>query len=90
MDNESAAQHLGPNLGMTSLVIGLIALALFFLPILGIPLGLLGVGFGVAGLGATWLVAGVSPRWSLEGIVVSCVALAVNYLIASAPGSLVP
>ncbi len=90
MDNESPARQLGPNLGMTSLVIGLIGLALFFLPIMGIPLGLVGVAFGIVGLGATMLVKGVSPRWSLEGIVVSCVALAANYFIASAPDSTLP
>jgi hypothetical protein len=90
MDTEFSAQHVGPNLGMTSLVIGLIGLALFFLPILGIPLGLLGVGFGVVGLGATFLVRGVSPRWCLEGIAVSCVALAANYFIATAPDSNLP
>ena len=90
MDKESSARHLGPNLGMSSLVIGLIGLALFFMPIMGIPLGLIGVVCGVVGLGATMLVKGVSPRWSLEGIVVSGVALAANYFIASAPDSELP
>ena len=90
MDHELSSEHLGPNLGMTSLVIGLIALAMFFMPVLGIPLGLFALFFGVIGLGTALLAKGVSLRWSLGGIVVSCLALAVNVLIANAPNGYLP
>ena len=90
MDTEFSAQHLGPNLGMSSLVIGLIGLALFFLPILGFPLGLIGLVCGVVGLGVALFVKGASPRWCLEGIVVCLMAMAVNFFVSTAPASHLP
>jgi hypothetical protein len=77
-------------LGMTSLVIGLIGLLLFFLPVLGIPISAVGLCFGIAGfLGALFSKAG-SLRWSLGGIGVCAVALAVNIAIDYAPQGYLP
>jgi hypothetical protein len=77
-------------LGMTSLVISVIALLLFLFPVLGIPLSALGVVFGVIGLVAALVTSETSLRWSVGGIAVSCLALAVNLAIANAPAGYVP
>ncbi len=79
-----------PALGMTSLVLGVTALLLAFLPILGIPLGAFGLLFGVLGLIVAPLVSGSSLRWSLAGVAVCSLALAVNVAIAYAPTGYVP
>jgi hypothetical protein len=80
MDNE--LRNLGPNLGMSSLVIGIVGLFLFVLPILGIPLSLFGLGFGLIGLLVAFFTQDASLRWSVGGIGVSSLALAVNLAIA--------
>jgi hypothetical protein len=72
-------------LGMSSLVLGVIALLLFFLPILGIPISLCGLIFGLAGLVGALFVGGASLRWSVGGIFFSGLALAINLAIAYAP-----
>src|SRR5262249_15332490 len=72
-------------LGMSSLVLGVIALLLFFLPILGIPISACGLFFGLAGLGGALFVGGVSLRWSVGGIFFSGLALAINLALAYAP-----
>ncbi len=77
-------------LGMTALVIGLIALLLAFLPVLGIPISAVGLVFGIAGfLGALVSKTG-SLRWSLGGIAVCAVALGVNVAIDFAPRGYLP
>jgi len=70
---------------MTSLVLGVISSLLFFLPILGIPLSLCGILFGVLGLLGHFAVPGTSLRWTLEGLAVSCLSLAINVAITFAP-----
>ncbi len=80
-----------PNgLGMTSVVLGSVGLLLFFMPILGIPLCLVGLLFGVLGL-VTALARGPSSlRWSLLGIVLCLLAGIVNVAIAFAPAGYIP
>ncbi len=73
-------------LGMASLVLGVIALLLFFLPILGIPLAAFGALFGLVGLTLALADAGQSLRWNLAGLLTSLLALGVNLAVAYAPG----
>src|SRR5947209_9677417 len=77
-------------LGMTSLVLGVIALLLFFLPILGIPLAAFGMLFGVVGFCVGLISPGTSLRWSVGGTAISALALAINLAIAYAPGGYLP
>ena len=63
---------------MTSLVLGIIALLLFFLPILGVPLSLCGIAIGLVALFASLAFPGVHLRWALAGLATSCLALAIN------------
>jgi hypothetical protein len=71
--------------GMTSLVLGVIAILLFFLPILGIPISAFGLCFGILGFFAALLARGARLRWSLGGIVISALALGINIAVAYAP-----
>jgi hypothetical protein len=72
-------------MGLTAVILGAVAAALFFLPVLSIPLAVVGVAFGFVG----FLMAGVgrrsSLRWSVVGVLVSGVALAMAVAIARAP-----
>lgn len=71
--------------GVASFVLAMIGFMLFFLPILGAPISVIGLAAGIAGC----LVAGAttrgSLRWSVAGVVLSCLALAFNVAIAYAP-----
>jgi hypothetical protein len=73
-----------PALGMTSLVLSVIALLLAFLPVLGIPLAGFGVILGAFGVVAGFI-GGASLRWSAAGLVVSLMALGVNFALWYAP-----
>jgi hypothetical protein len=75
---------------MTSLVLGTIALLLFFLPILGIPISAFGLFFGILSCVAAPFVSGARLRWSLAGVVISSLALAINLAIAYAPAAHLP
>jgi hypothetical protein len=77
-------------LGMASLVLGFIGLSLFLLPIIGIPVSLFGLCFGVVGFVLALLSPTVSLRGSIGGIGLSGLALAVNLAIAYAPGGYSP
>jgi hypothetical protein len=79
-----------PALGMTSLVLGTIALVLAFLPVLGIPISALGLLCGVLGFVAVLLGGGATLRWSLAGVAVCSLALAVNLALAYAPADYLP
>ena len=79
-----------PALGMSSLVLGVIALLLAFLPILGIPLSLIGAILGVIGIFSSLSVPGIYLRWSLAGLATSCLALIVNLAITYAPTGYLP
>jgi hypothetical protein len=88
--NEPASQRLASSLGMSSLVIGITGLFLFLLPILGIPLSLFGVGFGLVASVLSIFAKGSAIRWGLGGTGVSALALAVNLGIAHAPAAKPP
>jgi hypothetical protein len=75
---------------MTSLVLGTIALLLFFLPILGIPISAFGLLFGILSCIAAPFVREARLRWSLAGVVISSVALAINVAIAFGPSGYLP
>lgn len=77
-------------LGMSSLVLGTIALILFGLPILGIPISVLGLAFGLAGFWIGLFRPKVSLRWSLGGLGMSALALLVNLAIVYAPAGYIP
>lgn len=68
-------------LGLIGLVLGMIGLLLVFLPILAVPLGVLGLLAAVLGL------ATASVRWSLAGVVVSCLTVILGLVIAAVPVS---
>lgn len=76
-----------PALGMSSLVLGVVALVLAVLPVLGIPVSACGLALGLAGLVAALFVGRTSLRWSLGGLAVCSLALATNLAIAYAPGN---
>jgi hypothetical protein len=71
--------------GMSSLVVGLIGLMLFFLPVLGIPVSALGLCLGVIGFVGGLFRGGPSLRWGLGGIGVCGMALVVNLVMYHAP-----
>ncbi len=77
-------------MGLTSVILGSVGALLFFLPILGIPLGAAGLAFGIAGLLMAILGRWTSLRWSVAGIAVSAIALGIGVLIALAPGGFLP
>lgn len=63
----------------------MIGFLLFFLPILGVPISVVGLFAGLAGC----LVAGAtsrgSMRWSVGGVVLCLLALGINVAVAYAP-----
>ena len=71
-------------------MLGVVGLLLFFLPILSIPLGGVGLVFGFSGLVFALLNSWTSLRWSVAGIVLSGLALAVSLAIAQAPAGNLP
>jgi hypothetical protein len=77
-------------LGMASVVLGLIALMVGFLPVLGIPISAFGLLCGLVGLAGAFFPTGASLRWSVGGVGVCAAALALNLAIAYAPGGEVP
>src|SRR5438105_2687081 len=79
---------IGP--GMASLVLGTIALILFFLPILGVPISAFGLLFGVIGFVMAMLGGRLTLRWSVAGLAMSALALSVNLAVNHAPARLLP
>jgi hypothetical protein len=82
--NKSSAIN-DPPLGaaVTSVVLGAVGVVLFFLPILSIPLGGIGVLFGLAGIVLASRGGVTSVRWSIAGLVVSGAALGTGIAIAN-------
>jgi hypothetical protein len=76
-------------LGMASVLLGTAALILVFLPVLGIPLAALGMLVAFAGTVVALLGGDVRLRWSLLGLVLCGLALAINFAIAYAPAGYV-
>jgi hypothetical protein len=77
-------------MGLTSVILGSVGTLLFFLPVLGIPLGAVGLVFGTAGLLAAMLGGWTSLRWSVVGIVVSGLAIGIGIAISLAPAGFLP
>jgi hypothetical protein len=77
-------------LGMTSLVLGVIGQLLFFLPILGLPISACGLLLGILATLAALAGRGPTLRWSLGGVAVSALALAINLAILYAPAGYLP
>jgi hypothetical protein len=77
-------------LGLTSVVLGVVGLLLFFLPILSIPLGGVGLVFGLGGLVLALFGGWTSLRWPVAGIALSGLALAAGLAIAQAPAGYLP
>jgi hypothetical protein len=75
---------------MASVVLGLIALMVGFLPVLGVPISAFGLLFGLIGLVAAFFPTQASLRWSMGGVVVCSLALAVNLALARAPSGYQP
>jgi len=71
------------DMGLTSVILGSVSLVLFFLPVLGIPLGGVGLAFGSMGLVLALRNGGASFRWSLAGIALCGLALGVGITIAT-------
>jgi hypothetical protein len=79
-----------PALGMASLVLGVIALLLSFLPVLGLPISACGLLCGLLGFAAALVSPGTSLRWSVGGLAVGVLALSVNLALAYAPTGYLP
>ena len=71
--------------GLASVILGSVGGLLFFLPILSIPLGAVGLAFGIVGLVMAIFGRWTSLRWSVVGILVSGLALGIGVAIALAP-----
>jgi len=71
--------------GVASFVLGMVGFMLFFLPILGAPISVLGLTGGIVGCFLAGATARGSLRWSVAGVVLSCLALGINVAIAYAP-----
>jgi hypothetical protein len=77
-------------MGLTSVVLGVVGVLLFSLPILSIPLGGIGLAFGLCSLVLALLGGWTSLRWSIAGIAVSGLALGIGIAIAQAPLGYLP
>ncbi len=77
-------------MGLTSVILGAVGVLLFFLPILSIPLGGVGLVFGLSSLVLALVGGWTSLRWSIAGVVTSGLALAVGIAIAQAPAGYLP
>jgi hypothetical protein len=78
-------EGIAPALGMTTMVLGSIALLLAFLPVLGLPISACGLLCGVLGLATTLRRGGEAARRSVGGTALCCLALAANFALAYAP-----
>jgi hypothetical protein len=77
-------------MGLASAIFAAVGLLLFFLPVLSIPLGGAGLAFGLGSLALALFGGRASLRWSVAGIAISTVALAVAVGIALAPTDYLP
>src|SRR5262249_5942565 len=77
-------------LGMTSLTLGTIGLVLCVFPILGLPISMFALLFGLIGLAASLLRQETRLRWSAAGLALSSVALAINLAITFASTGYLP
>ena len=72
-------------LGMTSLVLGVIAMFFGVVPVLGLPISLFALLFGLVGLGAAALRLGPTFRSCMTGVGASLLAAGVNFAVAYMP-----
>jgi ABC-type uncharacterized transport system permease subunit len=72
---------------MTALVLGHIALALFFMPILGGPLAAAGLLAGALGVVLALASRDANMRYSIAGVAVCVLALGVNLALQNAPSA---
>ena len=72
-------------IGVASVVLGVISTMLFFLPILGAPIGAVGLILAIVGCVIGAVSSRASLRWSSVGVAVSSLAVAINLAIAHAP-----
>lgn len=70
---------------MASLVLGFIALLLFFMPVLGVPVAVCGLACGGVGLLMGGFGGTSSLRWVLGGLAMSLLGLIVNAALYWAP-----
>ena len=82
---ESSASNVAPAVGLTSFVLGMIGMILFFLPILGAPISGIGAITGAVGCYVAGGTNRAHLRWAVAGVVLSCLALSVNLALASSP-----
>ena len=73
------------SLGLASLALGTIGLALFILPVLGVAIAALGLLVSLAGIARTALGRQDHLRWALGGLCVSAFAVSVGLVVALAP-----
>ncbi len=90
MTMSRATQDPPLSLGLTSVLLGAVALLLAGLPILAIPLGGVGLLFGLGGLLADLLRGRRTLRWSVGGTVLSALALTLSVAINEAPEGYLP
>lgn len=72
--------------GLSSVALGAIGLILFILPVLSLPISLIGALLGIVGVGAALNHGWASLRLSVAGLLLSGCALAIVTSIAIAPG----
>lgn len=77
-------------LGLASAVLGGIGLLLFILPVLGIPISMLGLLLGLGGCAAGLFSRRVSLRLSIAGVILSGLALIADTAITWAPAGYLP
>jgi hypothetical protein len=85
MNTPSPANVPPIGIGAAAVVLGVISTLLFFLPILATPIGVIGMMLAIVGCAWGATTGRTSLRWSSVGLVVSGLAVAINFAIAYAP-----
>ncbi len=88
----ASSREFAPSLefGIAAVCLGSIALLLFFLPILSIPISLCGLAAGVGGLIRGRFAAAAGLRWSLIGCALCGAVLGLECILANAPTGELP
>jgi hypothetical protein len=71
--------------GMTAVCLGTIALMLFIMPILSIPISIFGLLAGIWGAIGSWSREKVALRWSLIGCTLCVAVLVIGVILLNAP-----
>jgi hypothetical protein len=90
MTHAPETHEMSLGLGLTSTVLGTVGLLLFFMPVLGVPLAIVGLLFGLAGFLLAMMRGWTGLRWAVAGIVICGLALAIGAAVALAPSGYVP